>query len=207
MSKTTRLAPATRWQTGSGRARRSWPRETTTDLSGEGLAVLLGRYGYEATHQTWSHTSLTTTQAGCTFLALDGHAFLYAQPDTSTPTLTAAPESTQTHSPTFCSTPASTLSPTSVPVQLELVALSIVSSLDPTQDRSVLKVIHSSSEFVDQRLRPWQPVDQEVHLGHIAEDHRPRPFASNRTQQREGLYTILSILVTVLMPPTQPAAL
>lgn len=34
------------------------------DLSGEELAVLLGRYGYEATRQTGSHMRLTTTRGG-----------------------------------------------------------------------------------------------------------------------------------------------
>ena len=34
------------------------------DLSGEELAVLLGRYGYEVTRQTGSHMRLTTTRGG-----------------------------------------------------------------------------------------------------------------------------------------------
>jgi predicted RNA binding protein YcfA (HicA-like mRNA interferase family) len=34
------------------------------DLSGDQLAVLLRRYGYEVTRQTGSHMRLTTTQEG-----------------------------------------------------------------------------------------------------------------------------------------------
>ena len=34
------------------------------DLSGDQLAVLLRRYGYEVTRQTGSHIRLTTTQEG-----------------------------------------------------------------------------------------------------------------------------------------------
>ena len=34
------------------------------DLSGEELAVLLGRYGYEVTRQSGSHMRLTTTLGG-----------------------------------------------------------------------------------------------------------------------------------------------
>ncbi len=34
------------------------------DLGGKDLATLLGRYGYQVTHQTGSHIRLTTTHKG-----------------------------------------------------------------------------------------------------------------------------------------------
>ena len=46
------------------------------DLSGEELAVLLGRYGYEVTRQTGSHMRLTTTQAGEHHITIPRHQSL-----------------------------------------------------------------------------------------------------------------------------------
>jgi len=46
------------------------------DLSGEELAVLLGRYGYEVTRQTGSHMRLTTTQEGEQHITIPRHESL-----------------------------------------------------------------------------------------------------------------------------------
>jgi predicted RNA binding protein YcfA (HicA-like mRNA interferase family) len=46
------------------------------DLSGEELAVLLGRYGYEVTRQTGSHMRLTTTQGGEHHITIPRHESL-----------------------------------------------------------------------------------------------------------------------------------
>jgi len=46
------------------------------DLSGEELAVLLGRYGYEVTRQTGSHMRLTTTQEGEHHITIPRHESL-----------------------------------------------------------------------------------------------------------------------------------
>jgi predicted RNA binding protein YcfA (HicA-like mRNA interferase family) len=46
------------------------------DLSGEELAVLLGRYGYEVTRQTGSHKRLTTTQGGEHHITIPRHESL-----------------------------------------------------------------------------------------------------------------------------------
>jgi predicted RNA binding protein YcfA (HicA-like mRNA interferase family) len=46
------------------------------DLSGEELAVLLGRYGYEITRQTGSHMRLTTTQGGEHHITIPRHESL-----------------------------------------------------------------------------------------------------------------------------------
>ena len=46
------------------------------DLSGEELAVLLGRYGYEVTRQTGSHMRLTTTQGGEHYITIPRHESL-----------------------------------------------------------------------------------------------------------------------------------
>ena len=46
------------------------------DLSGEGLAALLGRYGYEVTRQTGSHMRLTTTQGGEHHITIPRHESL-----------------------------------------------------------------------------------------------------------------------------------
>ena len=46
------------------------------DLSGEELAVLLGRYGYEVTRQTGSHMRLTTTQGGEHHITIPRHQSL-----------------------------------------------------------------------------------------------------------------------------------
>jgi predicted RNA binding protein YcfA (HicA-like mRNA interferase family) len=55
-----------------GRGRLRLPR----DLSGEELAVLLGRYGYEVTRQTGSHIRLTTTQGGEHHITIPCHESL-----------------------------------------------------------------------------------------------------------------------------------
>jgi predicted RNA binding protein YcfA (HicA-like mRNA interferase family) len=46
------------------------------DLSGEELAVLLGRYGYEVTRQTGGHMRLTTTQGGEHHVTIPRHQSL-----------------------------------------------------------------------------------------------------------------------------------
>ncbi len=46
------------------------------DLSGQELAVLLGRYGYEATRQTGSHMRLTTTRGGEHHVTIPRHKSL-----------------------------------------------------------------------------------------------------------------------------------
>jgi predicted RNA binding protein YcfA (HicA-like mRNA interferase family) len=46
------------------------------DLSGEELAVLLGRYGYEVTRQAGSHIRLTTTQGGEHHITIPRHESL-----------------------------------------------------------------------------------------------------------------------------------
>ncbi len=46
------------------------------DLSGEELAVLLGRYGYEVTRQTGSHMRLTTTEGGEHHVTIPRHESL-----------------------------------------------------------------------------------------------------------------------------------
>jgi predicted RNA binding protein YcfA (HicA-like mRNA interferase family) len=46
------------------------------DLSGEELAVLLGRYGYEVTRQTGSHVRLTTAQGGEHHITIPRHQSL-----------------------------------------------------------------------------------------------------------------------------------
>jgi predicted RNA binding protein YcfA (HicA-like mRNA interferase family) len=46
------------------------------DLSGDELAILLRRYGYEVTRQTGSHMRLTTTHEGEHHLTIPGHASL-----------------------------------------------------------------------------------------------------------------------------------
>ena len=46
------------------------------DLSGEELAILLGRYGYEVTRQTGSHMRLTTTQGGEHHITIPRHQSL-----------------------------------------------------------------------------------------------------------------------------------
>jgi predicted RNA binding protein YcfA (HicA-like mRNA interferase family) len=46
------------------------------DLSGEQLAVLLRRYGYEVTRQTGSHMRLTTTQKGEHHVTVPRHGSL-----------------------------------------------------------------------------------------------------------------------------------
>ena len=46
------------------------------DLSGEELAILLGRYGYQVTRQTGSHMRLTTTQAGEHHITIPRHQSL-----------------------------------------------------------------------------------------------------------------------------------
>jgi predicted RNA binding protein YcfA (HicA-like mRNA interferase family) len=46
------------------------------DLGGEGLAKLLGRYGYEITRQTGSHIRLTTTQRGEHHVTIPSHKSL-----------------------------------------------------------------------------------------------------------------------------------
>ena len=46
------------------------------DLSGDQLAVLLRRYGYEVTRQTGSHMRLTTTQEGEHHVTIPLHASL-----------------------------------------------------------------------------------------------------------------------------------
>ena len=46
------------------------------DLSGEELAVLLGRYGYEVTRQTGSHMRLTTAQGGEHHITIPRHESL-----------------------------------------------------------------------------------------------------------------------------------
>jgi predicted RNA binding protein YcfA (HicA-like mRNA interferase family) len=46
------------------------------DLSGEELAVLLGRYGYEVTRRTGSHMRLTTTQGGEHHITIPRHESL-----------------------------------------------------------------------------------------------------------------------------------
>jgi len=48
------------------------------DLSGEELAVSLGRYGYEITRQTGSHMRLTTTQGGEHHVTIPRHESLRA---------------------------------------------------------------------------------------------------------------------------------
>ena len=48
------------------------------DLSGEELAVLLGRYGYEATRQTGSRIRLTTTRGGEHHVTIPQHKSLRA---------------------------------------------------------------------------------------------------------------------------------
>jgi predicted RNA binding protein YcfA (HicA-like mRNA interferase family) len=46
------------------------------DLSGEKLAVLLRRYGYEVTRQTGSHLRLTTTRRGEHHVTIPHHTSL-----------------------------------------------------------------------------------------------------------------------------------
>lgn len=46
------------------------------DLSGEELAVLLGRYGYEVTLRTGSHMRLTTTRGGEHHITIPRHKSL-----------------------------------------------------------------------------------------------------------------------------------
>ena len=46
------------------------------DLSGEELAVLLGRYDYEVTRQTGSHMRLTTTRGGEHHVTIPHHKSL-----------------------------------------------------------------------------------------------------------------------------------
>ena len=46
------------------------------DLSGEELAVLLGRYDYEVTRQTGSHMRLTTTRGGEHHVTMPQHKSL-----------------------------------------------------------------------------------------------------------------------------------
>jgi len=46
------------------------------DISGQELAVLLGRYGYEVTRQTGSHMRLTTTQGGEHHVTMPSHGSL-----------------------------------------------------------------------------------------------------------------------------------
>jgi len=46
------------------------------DLSGQELAVLLGRYGYEATRQTGSYLRLTTTRGGEHCMTIPRHKSL-----------------------------------------------------------------------------------------------------------------------------------
>ena len=46
------------------------------DLSGEELAILLGRYGYQVTRQTGSHMRLTTTQGGEHHITIPRHQSL-----------------------------------------------------------------------------------------------------------------------------------
>ncbi len=46
------------------------------DLSGDQLAVLLRRYGYEVTRQTGSHMRLTTTQQGEHHVTIPRHGLL-----------------------------------------------------------------------------------------------------------------------------------
>jgi predicted RNA binding protein YcfA (HicA-like mRNA interferase family) len=46
------------------------------DLSGEELAALLGRYGYQVTRQTGSHLRLTTAQGGEHHVTIPRHAEL-----------------------------------------------------------------------------------------------------------------------------------
>ncbi len=46
------------------------------DLSGDQLAVLLRRYGYEETRQTGSHMRLTTTQEGEHHVTIPRHSSL-----------------------------------------------------------------------------------------------------------------------------------
>lgn len=46
------------------------------DLSGEELAVFLGRYDCEVTRQTGSHMRLSTTQAGKHHIAIPRHGAL-----------------------------------------------------------------------------------------------------------------------------------
>ena len=46
------------------------------DLSGDRLATLLRRYGYEVTRQTGSHMRLTTTQEGEHHVTIPRHASL-----------------------------------------------------------------------------------------------------------------------------------
>jgi predicted RNA binding protein YcfA (HicA-like mRNA interferase family) len=46
------------------------------DLSGEQLAALLRRYGYEVTRQTGSHMRLTTTQEGEHHVTIPRHGSL-----------------------------------------------------------------------------------------------------------------------------------
>jgi predicted RNA binding protein YcfA (HicA-like mRNA interferase family) len=46
------------------------------DVSGEELAVLLRRYGYEVTRQTGSHMRLTTTQEGEHHVTIPRHSSL-----------------------------------------------------------------------------------------------------------------------------------
>ena len=46
------------------------------DLSGDQLAVLLRRYGYEVTRQTGSHMRLTTTREGEHHVTIPRHASL-----------------------------------------------------------------------------------------------------------------------------------
>jgi predicted RNA binding protein YcfA (HicA-like mRNA interferase family) len=46
------------------------------DLSGEELAVLLERYGYEVTRQTGSHMRLTTTRGGQHHVTVPHHQSL-----------------------------------------------------------------------------------------------------------------------------------
>ncbi len=46
------------------------------DLSGDQLAVLLRRYGYEVTRQTDSHMRLTTTQEGEHHVTIPRHGSL-----------------------------------------------------------------------------------------------------------------------------------
>lgn len=48
------------------------------DLSGEELAVLLGRYDYEITRQTGSHMRLTTTRGGEHRVTIPRHESLRA---------------------------------------------------------------------------------------------------------------------------------
>lgn len=48
------------------------------DLSGEELAVLLGRYDYEVTRQTGSHMRLTTARGGEHHITIPRHRSLRA---------------------------------------------------------------------------------------------------------------------------------